>query len=52
MKKQDPEKFQLFQKLWRKFLLNIEDDVAGFLWILIKKEDDGILELNWTRLID
>ena len=39
------EKFQRFQ-------LNIEDDVAGFLGILIKRRDDGSIELLQEGLID
>ena len=35
-----------------KFLLNIEDDVAGFLGILMKKHEDGSIELLQTGLID
>jgi histone deacetylase 1/2 len=34
------------------FDLNIEDDVAGFLGILMKKKDDGSIELIQTGLID
>jgi Reverse transcriptase (RNA-dependent DNA polymerase) len=34
------------------FDLNIEDDVAGFLGILMQKRDDGSIELLQTGLID
>jgi histone deacetylase 1/2 len=34
------------------FDLNIEDDVAGFLGILMKKKDDGSIELIQMGLID
>ena len=39
------EKFQRFQ-------LKVEDDVAGFLGILIKRHDDGTIELLQEGLID
>jgi hypothetical protein len=35
-----------------KFDLNIEGDVARFLGILMKKKDDGSIELIQTGLID
>jgi hypothetical protein len=35
-----------------KFGLNIEDDVAGFLGILMQKKEDGSIELIQTGLID
>jgi Reverse transcriptase (RNA-dependent DNA polymerase) len=35
-----------------KFDLNIEDDVAGFLGILMSKQQDGSIELLQTGLID
>ena len=34
------------------FLLNVEDNVAGFLGILMEKQDDGSIELKQTGLID
>ena len=35
-----------------RLLLSVEDDVAGFLGILINKKEDGTINLNQTRLID
>jgi hypothetical protein len=35
-----------------KFDLSVEDDVAGFLGILIEKQDDGSIELKQTGLIN
>jgi hypothetical protein len=34
------------------FQLNIEDDVAGFLGIHLEKQEDGLIELKQTGLID
>ena len=34
------------------FLLNDEDDLAGFLGILMEMQDDGLTELKQTGLID
>jgi len=35
-----------------RLLLSVEDDVAGFLRILMTKKDDGMIELIQTRLIN
>jgi len=35
-----------------RLLLSVEDDVAGFLRILMTKNDDGMIELIQTRLIN
>jgi hypothetical protein len=43
---------QMIENLQTEFNLNIEDDVAGFLGILLEKQPDGSIELKQTGLID
>ena len=40
------------EKYLEKFILNVEDDYAGFLGIDIKRKDDGTIELVQKGLID
>ena len=42
----------MIENLQTKFNLNIKDDVAGFLGILLEKQPDGSIELKQTGLID